>query len=271
MILNKLRALFTPTSVSCIDVEDTTGPQPVADDLTPATISSDGWCNAYTRVDAHPGRVGRAITPVGAVVHETQMHPGTFDALVRRVRVDPGKGNAYHFLIGRNPGQLVQQVSILRNANHAGGPQPATITRRVGARVTRIHPNNLIGIELHCAGPVMRHRGAWYIRGPKSAPVGAPIPEADVDVLTYERGEHRPSAWQLEQLGLLLRVIMQHVTPLDAINPADFGMIPVGIPDPDLPKLARRALPVWGHRELNPRNKSDPSRRTMQFLADHGW
>jgi hypothetical protein len=79
-----------------------------------------GWWRGARRQPAHPGRVGGRCTPWAVVVHTTDMAPGTWDGLMRRLQRDAGRGAGAHFWLGRTPEQgLVQSVAVDRNANHA--------------------------------------------------------------------------------------------------------------------------------------------------------
>jgi len=249
---------------------DTSGPPP---EPSPSAWTADGWHRDARRADAHPGRLGPPITPWGVVVHETQMHPDTFEALIRRTQRVAGAGNCYHFVIGREPGQLVQVAPISRNANHAGGTPHGWIQgENEGGTLRKYHPNSVtVGIELHCAGLLSLVRGQWRVMD-GGAPRGAPIPDVDVDFRgssTGIRAEHRPTGWQLDQLDSLLRDLIWGGL---AERPAGaLSIVPSGEPRAHLPRLARRALPIWAHRELSPDRKTDPSSVTLEYLFKKGW
>jgi hypothetical protein len=252
--------------------DDTSGP---GDHVrTPASVSpwEDGWYARAARRDAHPGRVGQAIAPWAVVVHETQMHPDSFGALIRRTQRVAGKGNCYHFLIGRSPDEGVVQVApIGRNANHAGGQPHGWLVSDGRGAVCKHHPNLAsVGIELHCAGTVSLVQRQWRTMD-AGRPFGRPIPDSEVDVRGSSAGiraEHRPTIWQLEQLDQLLR----DLCPVLAERPVGLlSAVPSGEARTRLPQLARTRLPIWGHRELSPDRKSDPSLATLEYLVGRGW
>jgi hypothetical protein len=245
---------------------DTSGPPP---EPSPSAWTADGWHRDARRADAHPGRLGPAITPWGVVVHETQMHPDTFEALVRRTQRVAGAGNCYHFLVGRSAEDgVVQVASVGRNANHAGGKPHGWIAQTQGQSLRKHHPNSVtVGIELHCAGPLSLVRGEWRTMEAER-PHGAPIPDADVDV----RGSsaiHLPTRYQLDRLDTLLRDLIWG--GLADRPPGTLSAVPSGEPRGHLPQLARRAVPVWAHRELSPDRKTDPSTITLEYLTKKGW
>jgi hypothetical protein len=217
---------------------------------------------------AHPGRVGRAIRPWAVVVHTTDMRPETFGALVRAWGARPGAGNAAHFVLGRTPDEgLVQVVDVGRNANHAGGqPRHGWFT---GAGGELVHPNLVsVGIEVHNAGLLVRDRGQWRTWRRDSGrlvPIGAPIPDADVepDARHRDRGWHRPTAYQLGELERLLAAIA--ACSLVRPWPVGWGVRPSGEPPPWAPRVLHY-MPIVGHVTLDPARKTDPGPMLSSWL-----
>ncbi len=232
---------------------------------------------AATWSPIHPGRVGRAIKPWLVVVHTTDMHPSTFGALLRRWRATADRGAGAHFLLGRSSADgLHQLVSCDRNGNHAGGATHGWLRVR-GAEV---HPNTVsIGIEVHCAGNVIRRGGRWWCwqRDAVSrelVPIGEPLPEADVepDPAHPGRGWHRPSAYQLAELQRLLLALGHCPVMVAPPPPASWGIIPNG---PQYlpawaPQVMVGTLPVVGHCTLDPADKTDPGPVISRWLGGLG-
>jgi hypothetical protein len=125
----------------------------------------NGWWRSARRTPAHEGRLGKTIVPRAAVVHTTDMQPGTFKTIVRSWTTRGGVQGAYHcahFLIGRTPEDgVVQFAQITRNANHAGGPGPGYfLVKDSRGLAQKVHPNTVaVGIELDCA-EVRRQEGS---------------------------------------------------------------------------------------------------------------
>jgi hypothetical protein len=244
--------------------ERSTGGGDLEDDAAP--LWEGGWLRAARRLDAHPGRVGGRCRPTWVVVHTTDMHPGTWPGLLRRLQQQPGAGNGAHFWLGRAADQgLVQTVDVTRNANHAGGATHGWFTAGAG----RLHPNAYaIGIEVHCAGAVIQRGGQWYaIDRSKDvdgdgrrdvAPTGAPLADDDVELDPRRpgRGWHKPSAWQLEQLGALLAAVA--ACPVRAPAPVTWSVKPNGSPQSWAPAVTIGGVPVVGHVTLDPADKLDP-------------
>lgn len=247
---------------------------------------------------AHPGRVGRAIRPWAVVVHATAMHADTFDALVRGWQARPGAGNAAHFIVGRTAAQgTVQVVDVGRNGNHAGGKAhgwftlgEGKVTVTHGDKTERlpnlIHPNVAsIGIEVHNAGEVRRINGEWrcgdYAPGGWK-PSGAPLHPDDVEATNATRGWHRPTEWQLAELGRLLEALKlcPAMSLMSSFIGQRWGVQPNGTPPPWAPSLTAyvdgddaptedaRILPIVGHCTLDPRDRSDPGLPISRWLAE---
>lgn len=256
-MIQLLRRLLSP-SPAPFDAEPTAGGDP-----TPTTAIVDGWHRRARRVDAHPGRVGRAIRPWAVVLHETAMHPDSEQALVRRTARVAGAGNCYHFLVGR-AGDLTQLVSITRNANHAGGPGHGWIAS--GRR--QYHPNLVsVGIEVHSAGRVDLVDGQWRTLGRDGLPVGRPIPYAEVEVdrRRTSRGVQRPTPAQVDAVDTLLRELTE------VLDPAPEGTLRADRLVHPMYSLGRARLPIFTHRELDPDRRSDPSEPLIEALRLRGW
>lgn len=229
-----------------------------------------GWWRGARRHDAHPGRVGGKCRPWAAVVHTTDMHPDTWKGLLTRLQRDAGKGNGAHFWIGRSAEQgIVQTVGLDRNANHAGGATYGRLVVGAGRAARELHPNAVtVGIEVHCAGAVIRQGGQWYAidrskdldgDGDRDVgPTGAPLPavEVDLDPRRPGRGWHRPSAWQVERVAELLAAIGDY--PARAPVPATWSVKPNGKAQSWAPNVVIGGLPVLGHVTLDPADKLDP-------------
>jgi hypothetical protein len=246
------------------------------DDAELAPGWEGGWLRGATRRAAHPGRVGGRCRPTWVVVHTTDMAPETWSGMIRRNSEQAGQGSGAHFWIGRGPEQgLIQAVEIERNANHAGGPTHGWFV----AGGHQLHPNSYaIGIEVHAAGAVIRANGRWYAidrsrdldgDGDRDVgPTGAPIAEIDVELDPRRpgRGWHRPSAWQLEQLGLVLAAIAD--CPLRAAPPATWSVRPSGAPQSWAPNVVVHGVPVVGHVTLTPDRKGDPWPPLSRWLRE---
>ena len=205
----------------------------------------------------HPGRVGPTIQPRCTVVHTTDMHPNSFDALVKSWTTQPGAGNGAHFLIGRTPEQgVIQFASLTRNANHAGGGTHGNYRTPSGSLV---HPNTIaVGVELDCAGLLYRDaKGLWrsgeYGAG-KLVYNGTPLPLTDVYVDERGRGWHMITEYQR---GMLLHLLAD----LQACYPPGFNytVAPNGTYQQNgTPWAACTNAQVVGHATLDPYNKTDP-------------
>lgn len=224
----------------------------------------NGWLDGVYHEDAHPGRVGGPITPFAIVVHATDMPPETFGALLTSWTTKPAAGDCAHFVIGRDAAQgVVQLVSIQRNANHAGGPHHGWFVDGDG---NQIHPNLCsVGIELHCAGDVMKFADGWHALD-GHAPVGAVIPESDVvlDPARPGRGWQVVTPWQYEQFGILLDA-------LDA--PGVLDVAPAGLHaiSPSQTPAAWAVMPPGNlatHAGLDFYDRADPHQPTCQWLRE---
>lgn len=220
---------------------------------------TDGWYHRARRVDAHPGRIGRAITPCGVVVHTTDMMPGTLSGLVARWHGEAGSGAAAHFIIGRDPAQgVVQMISTLRNANHAGGPKHGNYRLTSGALV---HPNLwTVGIEVHAGGRLKRNGTVWF--HPDSV---TRVDPADVFVDERGVGWHKITDYQFTELEMLLCAIRP---TLDTM-PRGTTIAPNGTYAENgvAPWAAVDGKPViCGHATLDPENKTDCGPELMAWL-----
>lgn len=264
---------------------DTTGPDAGVSpggeiELPPIDVSRpwvNGWYSRARKLPANPGRVGGYITAFANVDHTTDMHPDHWDALLRSLVNNVGRGNGAHFYLGRTPEQgLVQAVAITRNGNHAGGPTGGYFTSKGGTK--RHHPNLVsTGIEVH-AGGALRKIGSDWRWGQHSSKTktwvaaGAPIPAEDVilDPVRPGRGYHRWTEYQIATLQKLHEDLDIALTPA----PADLQAHPGGqeaVPKWGVPATAR----FVGHVSLDPTNRSDPWPDGMERLnawvrARHG-
>ena len=97
------------------------------DDPEPAVWDGGRYLGAQWR-PAHAGRVGPAIRPIGSVVHETQMHPDKFGALVRAWERSAGACTRTACSSGS------KSTPPARSASSAGSGAPASTTRGAGCR-----------------------------------------------------------------------------------------------------------------------------------------
>lgn len=243
---------------------DTAGPAdappaaPTAHDPHPNFV--DGWWARAIRAPAHVGRVGGHIDPWCAVDHTTDMHPDDWHALVLHWLTNAGDGACANFLFGRDESQgVLQLIPILRNGNHAGGPQHGVFA--VGAN--RLHPNRVsVGIELHCAGGQLRLIGGEWRFVEAGKMHGAPIPAADVepDPQRPGRGWHKLTPYQERMRALLhadLDAVMRPMPPgARAVSTGE------AVPAWGVPRRAR----FVGHVSLDPTNRSDPWPNGMRAL-----
>ena len=220
----------------------------------------DGWWSHAKRMAAHPGRVGKPIAPYTTVVHTTDMLPDEWDALLKAWQTTASDGSCAHFLIGRDEQHgVVQLASVLRNGNHAGGPQHGVFDH---ARATDVHPNLVaVGIELHCAGGVRRVNGEWMLVEDGKAH-GAPLPETDVipDPQRPGRGWHVVTDYQRERLTSLLADLEAVLWPM-----------PKGL----RVRSTNETPPTWAqyksarlvtHAFLDPAHRADPWPPTCKWL-----
>lgn len=235
----------------------------------PAPNWVDGWYGGAITKPAHPRRGGGPIRPWSVVVHTTDMAPNTFQPLVRNWTTKEGQRNAAHFILGRTSEDgLVQVLPITRNGAHAGagGGKPHGWYRTVAGKL--IHPNSVaVGIEVHCAGLLYLHKGQWIeMEGSPRAPKkGGPVyPASDVEVdprFNGLRGWHKPTAYQVEQLALLLAELDEVLAPV----PKGITLKPSGI----VPSYGRATnCRFVGHVSLDPERKSDPGVPIMRWLRE---
>lgn len=210
----------------------------------------NGYWSEAKRVDAHPGRVGGAITSWTTVVHTTDMLPKEHAALVAAWQTRPGDGACAHFLIDRD-GAVMQFIPIGMNGNHAGGPTHGWFV--VGGEKW-VHPNTVaVGIELHCAGGVHRIAGQWRLVEVGKAH-GEPLPDADVIVDPHhaDRGWHKVTEPQYAALQALL-------ADLDAAQVAVPANTTTSSPHEAPAPWAKIKSPrVVGHHTLDAYARSDP-------------
>lgn len=218
-----------------------------------------GWWQEARIIPAHPGRIGGPISPFAIVDHTTDMLPDEWDVLLRTIGVTPGKGNAFHFVIGRNAAEgVVQCVPIDRNANHAGGPEHGEYQDRDA----RHHPNLVaVGIEIHCAGGVRQVEDRWRLVEDGKAH-GLPIPDSDVipDPLRPGRGWHRVTDYQYERLGRL-HADLEHV-----LAPMPPGLTARSLYEAPPSWAVTLSARIVGHVNLDAKNRSDPWPQTLRWL-----
>lgn len=224
----------------------TSGPAAVA---TPRW--SDGWWSGARRLPAHPDRVGGGIHPFSTVVHTTDMLPDEWPALLTAWTGRAGEGACAHFMIGRDEQHgVVQFVPVTRNGNHAGGAGHGVYRAPAGD----LHPNQCaVGIEVHCAGGVVRVGDAWRLVEGKVAH-GSALPDSDVipDPHRPGRGWHVVTDYQRRVLGELLDSLEGVLAPV----PAGCAKVAFGETPP-----AYAVLPgcrVATHAELDPVHRADP-------------
>jgi hypothetical protein len=235
----------------------------------------NGWWSLAQQVPAFPGRIGGAISPFAVVVHTTDMVPESWDGLIHRWTTEPDKGEAAHFLIGRDAtAGVIQLVPITKNANHAGnnGLKPETMPGKFVAGTQEWYANSVsVGIEIHCAGGVRQVNGDWRLIEDGVAQ-GAPIPDDDVipDPQRPGRGWHKVTDYQYEQLGALLDGLetVLYALPEGCVAQSFSG--PAGQPE---------ATPGWGifptgrrvgHVSLDTYNRSDPWPPTCDWMRARG-
>lgn len=212
----------------------------------------DGWWSGAKKTPAHPGRMGGAIHPWSTVVHTTDMLPAEWAALVTAWTTKPADGACAHFLIGRTPELgVIQLVPVNRNGNHAGGPGHGVYKTAVDSN---IHPNLVaVGIEVHCAGGVVKLAGLWRLVEDGKAH-GDAIPDADVvpDPQRPGRGWHVATPYQMERLMALLTALEQVLAPMPggALTQA-FGEVPPAYACIPTARIAT-------HAELDPVHRADP-------------
>lgn len=223
-----------------------------ADVHPPAPRWTDGWWSGARRLPAHVARIGGAIRPWTTVVHTTDMLPEEWPALLDSWTGRPGEGACAHFLIGRDEQHgVVQFVPITRNGNHAGGPGHGVFR---AAGVGDLHPNLVaVGIEVHCAGGVIRVGGEWrLVEG--GVAHGASLPDADVvpDPIRPGRGWHVVTDYQRAQLG----AILDDLEAVLAIAPVGITKVAFGETPPSYAVLP--GVRVATHAELDPVHRADP-------------
>lgn len=229
---------------------------------SPDTSWDSGWWLPAVRRPAHVRRVGSPIVPRCVIVHTTDMLPGSFSGLVTAWTTQPGKGSCAHFLIGRDANEgVVQFVSVVRNANHAGGPiHGSYCLKPVGnAAPVALHPNSVaVGIELSCAGQ-LRRAGKDLVH-PDSGRV-IPVSEATTDGAGH--WYHLVTPYQLETLAKLLDALQSVVHPLP---PGSFVRADGPYGPNQVPWALTDQPQVVGHATLDPVNKTDPGPQVMAWI-----
>lgn len=231
-------------------------------------FDADGWDVMARRWEIHPGRIGPAINPIGAVVHATDMMPDTFAGICKKWRESRGQGNAATYIIGRGPWDgtpepvptcgLVQFTPITRNSNHAGGFQDHHgWLVKDGKRVA--HPNaEYVGIEIHSGGKLRKGKDKWI-----QVDSGAVVEPDDAYVAPDGTGWHRVTDYQLDTLGVLLDALDSRCRAV----PDGWTIAPNG-------EYKRNGV-AWAplglvrfttHVELDPINKNDPGPQVTEWL-----
>lgn len=231
-------------------------------------FDADGWDREARHWPVHEGRLGKAIDPIGAVVHTTDMMPATFAALCKVWKRDRGQGNAATYLLGREPWDgtpeefptcgLVQLAPITRNANHAGGFQGYHGWLAKGKQRVA-HPNSVyVGIEIHAAGKLRKGKDKWI-----QVDAGKVIEPEDVFVAPDGTGWHRVTEYQLDTLGRLLDALDRRCRPVpDGWTIQAHGDHKrCGVPWAPL-GLVRFTT----HVELDPTRKNDPGPQVTAWL-----
>lgn len=217
-------------------------------------VNADGWLEG-ARVERIPSARSQRLatrggTPAGIVWHYTATTSATDEgprSLARRIAATPREGQratSWHLIIGRS-GLIVQSVSLLRGAWHAGGETALRLRwvdvrsvdrdwEAVEAPGSRASANAImIGVELENAGEVRRVGGRW-----ESWPFGRDgrrgqvIPDAQV-VAHGTRWYQAYTEAQVDAAAALVRAVREAYVPT-------------------------RGDCRWTHAELDPGRKSDP-------------
>jgi hypothetical protein len=239
-------------------------PQPAPHPPWPRWV--DGWWVGARRMPAHPGRVGGAIRAFCAGVHSTDMLPEEWEALIenwtKRAGEGAAKGACANFVIGRDESQgPVQLVPINRNGNHMGG-EGHGVFRVGGDRGVDLHPNLCaVGIEVHCAGGVVKLGGVWRFVEGKVAH-GKPIPDSDVipDPHRPGRGWHVVTPYQYRVLDELLGDLDQVLAPVPS------GCVKVAFGEAPPAYAVLPGCRIATHAELDPEHRADPWGPTCDWL-----
>lgn len=223
----------------------------------------DGWYFAAVRVPVWSGRMGGTIDPYVTVVHTTDMYPGSMPALLKSWSTSVGKGNAAHFLLGRQEntaksgdypnGGLVQMIPTTRNGNHAGGGGSFVVAGKP------VHPNTVsVGIEIDCAGRLGKPRdGKFYYPGSLRT-----IPDEDVHVDAKGVGWHKVTEYQYGILDQLLSDLEASYFP----PKGPISVLPKGTYKNNGVPWGEMTGQIVGHVSLNPTDKTDPSWPVMDWL-----
>ena len=223
---------------------------------------NNGWWVDAERKPAHPGRVGGLIKPMAIVVHDTDMHPDDYNALIKSWTTQAALGDCAHFVIAED-GSTVQFVSITRNANHAGGPDG-----RHGWFVVEgksVHPNSIsVGIEMHYAGACRLVNAHWYFgedEGQGWRPQGSPLESSriSIDPRNPQRGYHGPTTAQLDTLHKLVSELQAVIGTL----PSGTKIVPHGV---GVSWNGYKSPALVGHCSLDPGAKTDPGPVVMSLL-----
>lgn len=272
-LVGKLKGLFSKSATGRATFEwDTVGPpddeHPVVHigdivDLVPKVNNGEftqGKWSLATYKEMFAGRIGRAIIPQSLVVHTTDMRPGTFNALVRSWTSQLGRGNGAHFLIGRTEADgVVQFASILRNANHAGGPNCGGFKLPSGAYA---HPNTVsIGVEIDNAGKLKKVGNKWM-----DYEKVVVIPDGDVYIDQFGHGWHKPTPYQIDMLAKLWAAVKPILKPWPSGTKVLANGPYVGDGSNYQPWAEVTNPALLGHCSMNAINKTDPGPVLMTLI-----
>lgn len=241
------------------------------------TFNDKGEYGGATQIPAYAQRVGGSIAPRAAVIHTTDMMPRSWEALLRAWGQTIGGGACANFLLGRDPSQgLVQMVSILRNANHAGGnPHGWWVDEhREGIRV---HPNTIaVGIEVHSAGRLewlSKDRAVFQEDHKTLGEFSVATGEVHVDELG--RPWHKLTEYQLETLEALLVALKPVLGDIGTLQPQANAAYVKDRSKWDTSYAVPAASSLVGHVSLDVINRSDPGPQGMAFINEFarkdGW
>lgn len=232
-------------------------------------FDNDGWLWGARKCVLHSGRMGGKCNAAGCVVHSTDTFGG-MAAILETWATTPGKGNAAHFLVGRRAATpkeltgehwpsagLVQMAPVYRNANHAGGPLNSHGWIVKGT--TKMHPNSwYVGIEVDNAGGLIR-KGLDYIH--KDSGKVMPLDQVYVDA--SGRGWHKYTAYQFEQVGVIIDAVLSlgNTFPAGSVLVSNGTYLANGVPWAKINELR-----VMTHAALDPQRKTDPGAEMTAWL-----
>jgi N-acetylmuramoyl-L-alanine amidase-like protein len=240
-------------------------------------FNDKGEYSGAAQLPAHARRVGGPITPRAVVVHTTDMLPNAWGALLRAWNQTIGGGACAHFLIGRDPKQgLTQMVSVLRNANHAGG-NPHGWWVEEHREGIHVHPNTIaVGIEVHAAGRLewlTKDRAVFQEDHKTLGEFSVSAGEVHVDDLG--RPWHKLTEYQLETLEAVLLALKPVLHDIGTLQPLANAAYVKNRSKWDTSYAVATASSLVGHVTLDTINRSDPGSQGMtfinQFAQKDGW